>query len=309
MPEDCVRWGRQLREVTKDGMLRFEGREELEGPFDLIVGADGAWSKVRARLTALKPAYAGVSGYEMDIIEPARTCPHVDKMVGRGAYFGASDRKFLNAQRMGNDSLKVRSWYLCAEGEAKETLDKYGKKGTLEKILERYTDWAPEMTEFLRHGDVNTLKHWTLYELPVGCKWEHKKGLTLIGDAASLMTPFGGEGVNKAMRDSLELAEQMAKIQDPDDDLTLDQAVLRYEQLMFPRAEKIQAATMSNKQLGFESDAPIGLMTGMMKRVANDSPSIFMKALGTAPIVAAVYGYFWIRKQVGWAVRRLWRRT
>ncbi|KAI9812574.1 MAG: hypothetical protein M1827_004563 [Pycnora praestabilis] len=309
VPEECMKWGQHLREVTEDGMLRFDGREEMEGPFDLIVGADGAWSKVRGRLNGLKPAYAGVSGYEMEIMEPARTCPRVDKMVGRGSYFGFSDRKFLSAQRMGNNGIKVMSWQLCPEGEAKETLDKYGKKGTLEKILERYADWAPEMTEFLRQGDLGGLKHWTLYELPVGCSWEHKKGFTLIGDAASLMTPFAGEGVNKAMKDSLELAELIEKSQDPNSDLTLDQAVLLYEQLMFPRAEKIQIMTMNNKQNMFGPDTPIGFMTAMLKIVASDSSSISMKMLGTAPVVAAVYGYLWIRMQVGWAVRRLWRRV
>ena len=272
--------------------------------------ADGAWSRVRACLNnGLKPAYAGVSGYEMEIREPAKTCPQVDKMIGRGSYFGFSDQKFLDGQRMGNNSIKVRSWHLCLEGEAKETLDKYGKKGTLEKILERHADWAPEMTEFLRQGDLDSLKHWTLYELPVGCKWEHKKGFTLIGDAASLMTPFGGNGVNKAMKDSLELAELIEKSQDPNENLTLDQAVLLYEQLMFPRAEKAQAKTMINKQIMFGPGAPISLMTGMLKRVASESPLILIKMLGTVPVVAAVYGYFWIRQQVGWAVRRFWRRT
>lgn len=295
VPEECVRWGRHLREVTEEGMLRFDGWEEMAGPFDLIVGADGAWSKVRARLNGLEPAYSGVSGYEMDIMEPARTCPLVDKMVGRGMYFGSSDRKFLNAQRMGNDSIKVRSWYLCPEGEAKETLEKYGKQKTLETVLERYVDWAPEMTEFLRQGFQGSLKQWTLYELPVGSKWEHRKGLTLIGDAASLATPFSGEGVNKAMKDSLELAELIEKSQDPNEDLPLDRAVLLYEQLMFPRAEKLQATTMNNKQTMFGPGAPIGLITGMLKTKASDSPSILMKMLGTTPVVAAVYWYFWIR--------------
>lgn len=309
VPEHYVKWGWHLREVTKDNMLRFDGREKLEGPFDLIVGADGAWSKVRERLSDLKPTYSGVSGYEMDIMDPAKTCPNVDKMVGRGIYFGCSDQKCINAQRMGNNSIKVRSWILCPEAEAKETVDKYGKKGTLERILESYADWAPEMTEFFRQGDVEGLKPWALYELPVGCKWEHKSGLTLIGDAASLMTPFAGEGVNKAMKDSLELAELIEKSQDPNGDINLDQAVLLYEQLMFPRAEHTQAKTMFNKQHFFEPDAPIGLMTGMMKKVAQDSSSIFMKILGTLPIIATVYGYFWIRKQVGWGVRRFWRRT
>lgn len=143
---------------------------------------------------------------------------------------------------------------------------------------------------------------------PVGFKWEHKKGFTLIGDASSLTTPFSGEDVNKAMKDSLELAELIEKSQDPKDDLTLDQAVLLYEQLMFPRAEKLQATTMYNKHIMFEADAPVGLMTRLLKRMASDSPSIFIRILGTAPVAAAVYGYFWIRQQVGWAVRWLWRR-
>ena len=210
---------------------------------------------------------------------------------------------------MGNNSLKVRSWYVCPEGEAKETLDRYGKKGTLDRILQRHAGWAPEMTELLRQGDLDGLRHWTLYELPVGSKWEHKPGYTLIGDAASLTTPFSGEGVNKAMKDSLELAELIKKSQDPDNDLTLDQAVLQFEQLMFPRSEKLQTVTMNNKQVMFGPDTPIGLMTHMLKTMATDSPSIVMKLLGTAPVVAVVYSFFWIRKQVGWAVRRLWRRT
>lgn len=316
VPAGRVRWGWHLREVTEDGMLRFDGREEMEGPFDLVVGADGAWSKVRARLSGLKPAYSGVSGYEMEIKEPAKTCPHVDKMVGRGSYFCWSDRKFLDGQRMGNNGIKVRSWYLCPEGEAQETLDKYGKKETLEKILERHADWAPEVLELLRQGDVDGLKYWTLYELPVGCKWEHEKGFTLIGDAASLMTPFAGEGVNKAMKDAVELAEQIEASQEPPSgggggggELTLDVAVQLYEQNMFPRAARTQARTMSNKTNIFGPDSPISVVTGMLKGVASDSPSVLVKILGTAPVVAAVYGYFWIRMRIGWAVRRFWRRT
>lgn len=194
-------------------------------------------------------------------------------------------------------------------GRGEETLDKYGKRGTLERIFERYAGRAPEMTEFLRQGDPSGLRHWTLYELPIGCKWEHKKGFTLIGDAASLATPFSGEGVNKAMKDSFQLAELIEKSQDPEDDLTLDQAVSSYEQLMFPRAEKFQAVTMANKQTMFGLDTPVGLMTHLVKTLAHDNPSILMKMLGTAPVVAMVFGFFWIRQQVGWAVRRFWRRT
>ncbi|KAL8747858.1 MAG: hypothetical protein Q9190_000306 [Brigantiaea leucoxantha] len=308
VPEDCVRWGHSLREVTEDGFLRFDGKEKKEGPFNVIVGADGAWSKVREMLHGVKPAYAGVSGYEMDIKKPAETCPHIDKMVGRGMRFGSSDQKLLNTQRMGDNSIKVRTWFLCPEDEARETLNELGKMGTLEKMLKRYADWAPEMTELLRQGDLDALRCWVVYELPVGCKWEHKKGFTLIGDAASLSAPFSGEGVNKAMKDSLELAELIEKSQDPNEELTLDRAVLLYEQLMFPRAKKLQVTTMNNKQHMFAPSAPIGLITGMLTTMASDSSSVMVKMLGTAPVLAAVYTYFWTRQQFGWAMRVLWKR-
>lgn len=309
LPKDCMKWGRHLREVTEQGMLRFDGREEMEGPYDLIVGADGAWSKVRKRLNGLPPTYSGVSGYEMVIKEPAKTCPHVDNMVGRGMFFGSSDQKFLNAQRTGDNSIRVRSWFVCPEGEAKQILDQHGQKATLKKILQKYSGWAPEMTEFLRQADLESLRQWTLYELPVGFKWAHKKGFTLVGDAASLTTPFSGKGVNKAMKDALELAELVEKSQDGNSNLTLDQAIQMYEQGMFPRAEKLQAETLSNKETMFGESAPLGLLTHMLETMASSSTSISAKILGTAPVLAAVYVYFWVRAQIGWAVRRYWRRT
>ena len=309
VPDELVRWGWHLREVKEDGMLRFDGKKEMEGPFDLIVGADGAWSKIRARLNGLQPTYSGVSGYEMEIAEPARTCPQVNKMAGKGGFFGTSDRKCLNCQRMGNGSLKVRSWYICAEGETQETVENFGKQKTVEKALEKYSSWAPEITELLRQAELDSLKHWTIYELPVGSKWEHKPGFTLMGDAQSLSAPFSSEGVNKAMTDALELAELIEKSQNATESLTLDQAVLHYEQQLFPRAEKVQTLAAKNKEMLFGGSAPIGLFTALLDTLSIDNPSILVKILGTAPVRAVVYTYFWILVQIGWAVRTFWRRT
>jgi 2-polyprenyl-6-methoxyphenol hydroxylase-like FAD-dependent oxidoreductase len=209
---------------------------------------------------------------------------------------------------MGDGILKVRSWYLCPENEAKETLEKSGKKETFEKILARYEGWAPEVLELLKQADLNSLRHWTLYELPVGSRWQHQKGYTLIGDAASLATPFSGEGVNKAMQDSMELADLIQKSQGPAS-LSLDEAVLKYEEQMFPRAKKLQAVTMASKEILFGPDTPTALIPRMLALMVSDNPSFFIRLLGTAPVRAVVYSIFWIRKQIGWAVRRLWRRT
>ena len=311
VPSEWIKWGHHLREVTEDGMLIFDGgKTKGEGPFDLIVGADGAWSKVRNRLHAVKPAYSGVSGYAMKIKDSAKTCPQIDRMVGEGAYSAMSEGRWISAQRLGDGSLEIRNWFLCAEGEAKERLDKVGKQAVREHLLQIQHDWAPEVTDFLREADVDSLKQWTLYELPVGSRWQHKKGFTLIGDAASLATPFSGEGVNKAMTDSLELAACIEKIASlgGDETTSLDKAVLEYEEMMFPRAQKMQAETMANKLTAFGPGGPSALLVSFFTRMANESDSWPVRMLGTAPFVAAFTSYFWIRIQLGWAVRRFWRR-
>lgn len=295
--------------MTAEGLLNFDGVEEMEGPFDLVVGADGAWSKVRGRLTDVKPVYSGVSGYELEIFEPSKVCPRLNSMVGRGGFLGSSDCKFLNAQRIGNGNLKVRSWFLCSEGEAEKLLKADGKEQTRNKILQRYQSWAPEMTELLKQSNLESLKHYTLYELPVGTQWTHQKGFTLIGDASSLATPFSGEGVNKAMVDALELAEFIEKSQDPSSNSSLDEAVLQYEERLFPRSEKLQAVTMGNRVAMFGPNAPIGLMTHMLKTMASGNKSVLARAVATMPVVAIVYCYFWVLTKIGMAVRKFWRRT
>jgi 2-polyprenyl-6-methoxyphenol hydroxylase-like FAD-dependent oxidoreductase len=313
IPEEIVKWNHHLQEVLEDGTLKFHGREEVEGPYDLVVGADGAWSKIRAKLTDVKPRYSGVSGYEMEISNPSVTCPQVDKMVGRGSYVALSDCLFLGAQRMSNNSLKIRSWSACPEDEAKETLKRYGKAGTQEKIARLYTDWAPAVTELLKQGDAESMHVYTLYELPVGTRWEHRRGYTLIGDAASLMTPFSGEGVNKAMKDCLELADRIEMScasgrKESDAAISLDQAVDLYEKEMFPRATKHQEETIRNKQVFFSPDAPIRLLTGLLQEFARESSSFSIRMLGSAPVVAILYSFLWIRIQIGWGVRTYWRR-
>jgi 2-polyprenyl-6-methoxyphenol hydroxylase-like FAD-dependent oxidoreductase len=53
-----------------------------------------------------------------------------------------------------------------------------------------------------------------IYALPVGHCWPNRRGLTLLGDAAHVMSPFGGDGVNNAMFDAAELARLLVERQE-----------------------------------------------------------------------------------------------
>ena len=84
-------------------------------------------------------------------------------------------------------------------------------------------------------------------------------GVTLLGDAAHLMSPFAGEGANLAMYDGAELGKALAA--HPDD---TEAALTAYEEALFPRSTAAATEASRNHKLCFDDNAPhslIGLFT------------------------------------------------
>jgi 2-polyprenyl-6-methoxyphenol hydroxylase-like FAD-dependent oxidoreductase len=100
--------------------------------------------------------------------------------------------------------------------------------------------------------------------LPPGHTWNHVSGVTLLGDAAHLMTPFAGEGVHAAMLDAAELAEEIISAFGKEGNLPLSDVVREYETKVFPRVAEIQDETWQNLQVIFQDDAPDGFVKIML---------------------------------------------
>jgi len=308
VPKELVRWGWKLRSVSEDGTLEFDGQKR-QGPFDLIVGADGAWSKVRPMLTDVRPAYSGISGFELRFSNPNQDYPKLSAMVGRGSYFAISDGKALMAQRLGNERIRVGCWMVGDASYPQDVISQHGVDGAKAEILRRYSDWAPDLLDLVKCSDPGYNVPWALYELPVGHTWEHKKGLSLIGDAAALMTPFAGEGVNKAMKDALELSAAICKSQKSGGD-DLDMEVSNYEKHMFPRVAKIQTLTFTNKTTMFRDDAPLGFLMALIDVIAAEIGLGYILGRVVTTIVWPVaFLYFWLRITFGRLARRFWTRN
>ena len=241
----------------------------MESGSDLVVGADGAWSKVRHILCPIPPFYAGVSGFEFWIPNLEATDPDIGRLIGNGSYYayGDEEQKVLMMQRQGNRSVRVYAYMVQPEAWSKEMGVSIADNAAVKTyLLREYDCWCPELKRLLGHcRDGIFIRQ--LYSLPVGLRWPHKTGFTVVGDAAHLMSPFSGEGVNTALHDSLELVQCIIASKG-----VLDKAVRVYERRMFKRAEVVQKVSWEGLLYTFDvggamhlSDR-IGFLTEMRRR-------------------------------------------
>ncbi|RKH91527.1 FAD-dependent monooxygenase, partial [Corallococcus sp. AB038B] len=109
LPPETIRWGSKVRAVEplSDGRYRVANEHGSLGEFDLVVGADGAWSKVRAALTPVQPAYTGVTFVELWLTDVDRRHPEIARRVGHGTYFSMHGGAGIVAQRNGHATLRV----------------------------------------------------------------------------------------------------------------------------------------------------------------------------------------------------------
>lgn len=197
LPEGTVQWNRKLRSISTDDplpTLNFADGTTATG-FDLIVGADGAWSHVRPTLTDERPFFSGIGGYSLIIPQAQRQTPKLFDLVNRGSVFAFSDGKSLTAQYMSDGSINVGVWGVRAEAMAGEDRKKMNTNHDIEDskislksdLREQYHDWHPDLQAFIQEADDEKMVPRDLFMLPIRHRWEHRPGVTLIGDAAHLM--------------------------------------------------------------------------------------------------------------------------
>ncbi|CAO2656908.1 Nn.00g057110.m01.CDS01 [Neocucurbitaria sp. VM-36] len=252
-----VQLGRKLQEVIPSAIggskydLHFADGTQETG-YDLVVGGDGAWSKVRNLLSDTKPDYSGISTVEFSCND-IKANPWLVEYIGEGSMMALGQDRAVQAQRLGDGSLRTYA-SLGVPEDFLETcgIDWSDTNNASKQYVERYFSHISNDLKRIILESPDGLFPRPLYELPVGFTWPSRSGITLIGDAAHVFTPYAGEGVNVGMKDALVLAKEIMKA--CNGETTLDEAIHAYEQEMFPRAAKSAAKTMRGKISHFSKD-------------------------------------------------------
>lgn len=241
LPPGMVRLGMRCVDVAQhddEVVLRFETGATHAA--DVVIAADGIHSVLRGLLITDKPRFSGQQAYRG--LVPARRLPElagrqtVTIWLGPGQHFvcypvaGAELVSF--AATAPADGWRLESWQ--AEGSVTE-------------LKAAYAGWHDELLEVVAAAD--TVKKWALYDRDFVPAWSGAR-ITLIGDAAHPMLPFGAQGAAQGIEDAVALAACLSAA----DRQEIPAALARYEAIRKPRTEGVHQFIRSNAKNHHHAD-------------------------------------------------------
>lgn len=208
---------------------------------DIVIAADGANSKLRPYITPIKPFFSGVTAIEGAVHHSETASPKIHQLLKGGKIFAMGSEKSLIVSSKGDGSLVFYPGIKTDENWSRESgIDFSDKAQVLAWFKTAYADWDSVWQELFENAGYFVPR--PQYCMPFDQTWEALPNLTMLGDAAHLMPPYAGEGVNMAMLDALELSQCLLS----DDFADTQAAIAAYETQMRARASEIAMITMES---------------------------------------------------------------
>lgn len=254
LPKDAIQWGHKVATVSPLGgglhTVTFTNGHTITT--SLLVGADGAWSKVRPLVSSARPTYFGTSFIETWLFDGDTRHPASAEAVGGGALFALAPGKGIMAHREPNGVLhayialnKPEAWF--------KSIDFSDRALATAHVAGEFKGWAPELTALITESETAPVPR-LLHVLPPDHRWIRVPGVTLLGDAAHLTAP-AGEGANLAMYDGAELGKALAGCGSH-----IEAALLAYENRLFPRSKSAATEAERILKLCLDDNAPQSLL-------------------------------------------------
>lgn len=256
LPEGMVAWDHQIEAVEQQPDGRWRLQVAGRGPVvaDMVIGADGIGSNVRAQLTHVQPIYTGITMVAAYIRPELWRGSKVSDVLGEGSVMFAGDDKTIFVQRCAHDVILLYYSMAVPQGWPQTAgFDLSDTDAVLEAVREAYRDWSPEVLDMLTQVQ-DRFQLWPTSVMPPDYRWETQPGLTMLGDASHVMPPFTGKGVNLALLDALDLSSALTD----NPDAALTDVIARFERVMQSRtAQEIRACMQVGRNaygidLGFD---------------------------------------------------------
>jgi len=229
LPAGLVTLGKRCTAVRPGGDLavaRFADGSEVEA--DVIVGADGIHSPVRASLFGSDaPRFTGKICYRSVIPTGAVRGPRPST---EGAQWLGPHGTIVLYPLRGEELINV----VCHYDDASYRHESWIAECSREEVLERYAGWHESLLRLFAASQ--TWYKWALYDRDPIPQWTRGR-VTVLGDAAHPMLPYLGQGACQAIEDGAVLATALsAEASDPVTGLA------RYERTRRPRASRVVLA-------------------------------------------------------------------
>jgi len=246
---DTVQWGCKLESAEMSGdkvSLDFAGRGSIVA--DIAIGCDGANSRLRALVTPIRPEYVGVTLVEGIVPAAKDAVPELWELVGGAALIALGNERTLGMGTKPEGSILFYAGLKTNDPDGKSLLE---EADITEKRVAwfhaNFEGWSGLWTPLMEKAVSMVWR--PLLVCPTDQRWDSKANATLIGDAAHVMPPYAGEGVNMAMLDALVLSRALLSEADA------ASAIAAYEAEMFARMQRMTEDTMMNTEMFYAPDA------------------------------------------------------
>ncbi len=227
-------------------LLRFSGGKTAL--VDMAIGSDGANSRLRDLVTSIRPEYVGVSLVEALVPAAKQTIPELWDLLGESALIALGGERTIGMGTKPDGSVLVYAGLKTHDGIARQEFENATSPDQrVTWFTANFKGWSELWNPLFREAVSMVWR--PLLVCPANQHWEPKPNVTLIGDAAHVMPPYAGEGVNMAMLDALVLSKLLLRKKSSSD------AIATYEAEMFARMQHITTDTMANTEMFYAPDA------------------------------------------------------